>query len=165
MNSASNLSNARQLLRRLKPYRWMLLQALVFLIVLDGLRITQPKFTQYAIDWYIIPRDLTGLRWLAAIYLGVLTVSALCQFFLNLLLKSAALRALADIRNELFQKLQQQDVAYIDRTPTGRVMTCLTSDVEALEELFTSGLTDILGGAIRIASVATRWMTETRPTQ
>lgn len=153
MHSANHLSNARQLLRRLKPYRWMLLQALVFLIVLDGLRITQPKFTQYAIDWYIIPRDLTGLRWLAAIYLGVLIVSALCQFFLNLLLKSAALRALADIRNELFQKLQRQDVAYIDSTPTGRVMTCLTSDVEALEELFTSGLTDILGGAIRIASV------------
>lgn len=153
MNSANSLSNARQLLRRLKPYRWMLLQALVLLIVLDGLRITQPKFTQYAIDWYIIPRDLTGLRWLAAIYLGVLIVSALCQFFLNLLLKSAALRALADIRNELFQKLQRQDVAYIDSTPTGRVMTCLTSDVEALEELFTSGLTDILGGAIRIASV------------
>jgi len=131
----------------------MLLQALLLLIVLDGLRITQPKFTQYAIDWYIIPRDLTGLRWLAAIFLGVLIVSAVAQFFLNLLLKSAALRALADIRNELFQKLQRQDVAYIDRTPTGRVMTCLTSDVEALEELFTSGLTDILGGAIRIASV------------
>src|SRR5678816_686504 len=153
MNSANNLSNARQLLRRLKPYRWMLLQALVFLIVLDGLRITQPKFTQYAIDWYIIPRNLTGLRWLAAFFLGVLIVSALSQFFLNLLLKSAALRALADIRNELFQKLQLQDVAYIDSTPTGRVMTCLTSDVEALEELFTSGLTDMLGGAIRIASV------------
>lgn len=153
MNSSSQLSNARQLLRRLKPYRWMLLQALLLLIVLDGLRITQPKFTQYAIDWYIIPRDLTGLRWLAAIFLGVLIVSAVAQFFLNLLLKSAALRALADIRNELFQKLQRQDVAYIDRTPTGRVMTCLTSDVEALEELFTSGLTDILGGAIRIASV------------
>ena len=149
----NNLSNARQLLRRLKPYKWMLLQALLLLIVLDGLRITQPKFTQYAIDWYIIPRDLTGLRWLAAIFLGVLIVSAVAQFFLNLLLKSAALRALADIRNELFQKLQRQDVAYIDRTPTGRVMTCLTSDVEALEELFTSGLTDILGGAIRIASV------------
>src|SRR6185369_4593333 len=114
MNSSSQLSNARQLLRRLKPYRWLLLQALLLLIVLDGLRITQPKFTQYAIDWYIIPRDLTGLRWLAAIYLGVLIVSAVCQFFLNLLLKSAALRALADIRNELFQKLQRQDVAYID---------------------------------------------------
>ncbi|HYV12486.1 MAG TPA: ABC transporter ATP-binding protein [Pyrinomonadaceae bacterium] len=153
MNSSSQLSNARQLLRRLRPYRWLLLQALLLLIVLDGLRITQPKFTQYAIDWYIIPRDLTGLRWLAAIFLGVLIVSAVAQFFLNLLLKSAALRALADIRNELFQKLQRQDVAYIDRTPTGRVMTCLTSDVEALEELFTSGLTDILGGAIRIASV------------
>lgn len=153
MSSANHPSNARQLLRRLRPYRWMLLQALVLLIVLDGLRITQPKFTQYAIDWYIIPRDLTGLRWLAAIFLGVLIVSAVAQFFLNLLLKSAALRALADIRNELFQKLQRQDVAYIDRTPTGRVMTCLTSDVEALEELFTSGLTDILGGAIRIASV------------
>lgn len=149
----ANLSNMRRLLRRLKPYRWMLLQGLVLLIVLDVLRITQPKFTQYAIDWYIIPRDLRGLRWLALLFLGVLIVSALCQFFLNHLLKSAALRAMGDIRNEVFRKLQRQDVAYIDRTPTGRVMTCLTSDVEALEELFTSGLTDILGGAIRIASV------------
>jgi ATP-binding cassette subfamily B protein len=96
---------------------------------------------------------LSGLRWLAAIFLAVLIVSALCQFFLNYLLKSAALRAMADIRNEVFRKLQRQDMAYIDRTPAGRVMTCLTSDVEALEELFTSGLTDILGGATRIASV------------
>lgn len=150
---ANKLSSVRRLLSRLKPYKWMLLHALVLLIVLDVLRITQPKFTQYAIDLYIIPRDLRGLRWLAVIFLGVLIVSALCQFFLNFLLKWAALRAMADIRNELFSKLQRQDVAYIDRTPTGRVMTCLTSDVDALEELFTSGLTDILGGAIRIASV------------
>ena len=56
-----------------------------------------------------------------------------------------------DLRSELYRKLQRQEVAYYDRNPVGRVMTRLTSDVDALNELFTSGVIDVLGDLVMIA--------------
>jgi len=147
------LADWRRLLRYLRPYRLSLSVAVGLVFALNALRVTQPKFTQYAIDLYIVPRDLRGLHWLALIFAGVLLLSFLFQYVQNVLLESVSQRVMYDLRNELYEKIQQQDVAYFDRTPTGRIMTGITSDVETLDDLFTSGLTDIFGGVIRIASV------------
>src|SRR5207248_1025179 len=59
-------------------------------------------------------------------------------------------RVMYDLRSELYQKLQHQEVAYFDRQPVGRIMTRLTSDVDALNELFTSGIIDVLGDVVMI---------------
>src|ERR1700730_7174215 len=58
-----------------------------------------------------------------------------------------------DLRREIYDKLQHQDVAYYDRNPVGRIMTRLTSDVDALNELFTSGVTDVLGDLVMIVAI------------
>ena len=62
-----------------------------------------------------------------------------------------------DLRTELFTKLQRQEVAYYDKYPVGRIMTRLTSDVDALNEMFTSGVIDVLGDLVVIFAIIT-WL-------
>ena len=144
---------ARRLLRYLKPYLRALAPALVLTLVLNGLRILQPKFTQYAIDWYILPGDIMGLRWLALAFIGVLLLIFLFSYVQTVLLESVGQRVMYDLRAELYEKLQRQEVAYFDRNPVGRTMTRLTSDVDSLNEMFTSGVTEVLGDLLLIFAI------------
>ena len=144
---------ARRLLRYLKPYVRALLPALGLTLVLNLLRILQPKFTQYAIDWYITPGNIAGLKWLALVFLAVLIITFGLSYLQAVLLESVGQRVMYDLRSELYRKLQQQEVAYYDRNPVGRVMTRLTSDVDALNELFTSGVIDVLGDIVMIFAI------------
>ena len=149
---------AGRLLRYLKPYLRLLVPALLLTFALNGLRVLQPKFTQYAIDWYIlpcqpgsgVPCQPGGLVWLAAAMLGVLLFTFLFSYAAAVLLNTIGQRVMYDLRAELYEKLQHQEVAYFDHNPVGRIMTRLTSDVDALNELFTSGVTDVLGDLLTI---------------
>lgn len=152
-------SIAARLFRYLKPYVRLLIPALVLTLVANGLRILEPKFTQWAIDLYITPTDLTtqarfdGLMWLALGLLGLLAVVAIFAYFQQVLLEGVGQRVMYDLRAELYRKLQRQEVAYFDRTPVGRTMTRLTSDVDALNELFTAGITEVLGDLVLIVAI------------
>jgi len=141
---------ARRLLRYLKPYTRLLFPALALTLALNGLAVLQPKFTQYAIDWYIIPGIPSGLMWLAMLALGVRLLVFLFSYVQTVLVNTVGQRVMYDLRAELYGKLQHQEVAYFDRNPVGRIMTRLTSDVDALNELFTSGVTDVLGDLVTI---------------
>jgi ATP-binding cassette subfamily B protein len=144
---------ARRLLRYLKPYTRALYPALLFTLVLNLLGILQPKFTQYAIDWYILPRNLGGLVWIALGLLAALLARFIFSYFQEVLLNSVGQRVMYDLRSQLYRKLQQQEVSYYDRNPVGRIMTRLTSDVDALNELFTSGVIDLLGDVVMIFAI------------
>lgn len=144
---------ARRLLRYLKPYIGWLIPALVLTLVLNLLGILQPKFTQYAIDWYIIPRDTTGLNLFVLVFLLVRFLHFAFSYFQEVLLNSVGQRVMYDLRSELYRKLQEQEVSYYDRNPVGRIMTRLTSDVDALNELFTSGVIDLLGDLVMIVAI------------
>src|SRR5206468_7340228 len=71
----------------------------------------------------------------------------------SVLLNSIGQYVMFDLRKEIYDKLQHQEVAYYDRNPVGRIMTRLTADVDALNELFTSGVTDLLGDLVMIAAI------------
>ncbi len=170
---------ARRLFRYLKPYVRVLIPALLLTLVLNLLGILQPMFTKWAIDWYIIPAQLdpnkiiglkwavdlrlipaqanpdliSGLKWLALAFLGVKLAQFLFSYFQEVLLNSVGQRVMYDLRSELYHKLQRQEVAYYDRNPVGRIMTRLTSDVDALNELFTSGIIDLLGDLVMIVAI------------
>ena len=145
---------ARRLLRYLRPYARVLAPALLLTLVLNALRITQPKFTQYAIDHHILPRQLGGLELVALAFVGVLVLTLVFSYVQTVLLETVGQRVMYDLRSELYEKLQRQEVAYFDRNPVGRVMTRLTSDVDALNELFTSGVIDVLGDVVMIVAIA-----------
>src|SRR6185503_19581861 len=144
---------ARRLLRYLKPYVRLLIPALVLTLLLNLLGILQPKFTQYAIDWFIIPRQLNGLNLFVLAFVGVQVFRFAFSYFQSVLLNSIGQYVMFDLRREIYGKLQHQEVAYYDRNPVGRIMTRLTADVDALNELFTSGVTDLLGDLVMIAAI------------
>src|SRR2546421_12735092 len=144
---------ARRLLRYLKPYLRLLIPALVLTLVLNLLGILQPKFTQYAIDWFIIPRKTEGITLFALIFVAVQLARFVFSYFQSVLLNSIGQYVMFDLRREIYDKLQHQEVAYFDRNPVGRIMTRLTADVDALNELFTSGVTDLLGDLVMIVAI------------
>src|SRR5687768_12657059 len=144
---------ARRLLRYLLPYLRLLVPALFLTFILNLLGILQPKFTQYAIDWYILPREFAGFELLIALYALVHVLRLAFAYFQALLLNSVGQYVMFDLRRELYDKLQHQEVSYYDRNPVGRIMTRLTSDVDALNELFTAGITDLLGDLVMIFAI------------
>jgi ATP-binding cassette subfamily B multidrug efflux pump len=145
--------SARRLFRYLKPYKRLIVPALLLTFTVNALGVVEPKFFQYAIDWYVVPGNLRGLGLLAAVYLAVKVAQFVVSYFQAVLLQSVGQRVMLDLRNELYEKLQRQEVAYFDRNPVGRVMTRLTSDVDSLNELFTSGVIEGLGDIITIFAI------------
>ena len=148
-----DLQVARRLLRYLRPYTRLLVPALLLTLLLNLLGILQPKFTQYSIDWYILPRTTQGITLFALVYLGVQFARFVFSYFQVVLLNTIGQYVMFDLRRELYDKLQHQEVAYYDRNPVGRIKSRLTADVDALNELFTSGVTDLLGDLVMIAGI------------
>ena len=148
-----DLQVARRLLRYLKPYLRLLIPALILTLLLNLLGTLQPKFSQYAIDWYIIPRKTQGLTLFVLIFVLVQLFRFVFSYFQAVLLNSVGQYVMFDLRREIYDKLQHQEVAYYDRNPVGRIMTRLTADVDALNELFTSGVTDVLGDLVTIVAI------------
>lgn len=144
---------ARRLLRYLRPYLRMLFPALLLTFAVNLLGSLQPKFTEYAIDWHILPHKLSGLGLLVGLYVGVQVLRLAFSYFQALLLNTVGQYVMFDMRRELYDKLQHQEVAYYDRNPVGRIMTRLTSDVDSLNELFTAGITDLLGDVVMIFAI------------
>lgn len=148
-----DLQVARRLLRYLNPYVRLLTGALALTLALNLLGVLQPKFTQYAIDWYILPRTTDGLTVLVGLYLASQVLRLFFSYFQSILVNSVGQYTMFDIRKELYDKLQHQEVAYYDRNPVGRIMTRLTADVDALNQLFTEGVTDLLGDLVMIVAI------------
>src|SRR3954453_2787705 len=107
-----DLQGARRLLRYLKPYMRLLIAALALTLVLNLLGVLQPKFTEYAIDWYILPRKTDGLMWLVILYIIVQFLRLVFAYFQAILLNSVGQYVMFDMRRELYDKLQHQEVAY-----------------------------------------------------
>jgi len=116
-----DLQVARRLLRYLKPYVRLLIPALILTLLLNLLGILQPKFTQYAIDWFIIPRVTKGITLFALAFVGVQLVRFVFSYFQAVLLNSVGQYVMFDLRREIYHKLQHQEVAYYDRNPVGRI--------------------------------------------
>lgn len=148
-----DLQIARRLLRYLRPYHRLIAPALTLTLMLNLLGVLQPKFTQYAIDWYILPGKSSGLTLLVLLYVGVQVARLGFSYLQSMLLNTVGQYVMFDLRRELYNKLQHQEVAYYDRHPVGRIMTRLTTDVDALNELFTSGVTDVLGDLVMIVAI------------
>src|SRR5678815_1751014 len=121
-----DLQVARRLLRYLKPYVRRLMLALLLTLALNLLGIVQPKFTQYAIDWHILPRRLDGLNLLVVLFFATQVLRLVFSYYQAIFLNSVGQYVMFDMRKELYDKLQHQEIAYYDRNPIGRIMTRLT---------------------------------------
>jgi ATP-binding cassette subfamily B protein len=152
-----DLGVARRLLRYLRPYWQLAAVALVLTLFANVLLSTQPYFTKVAVDRFITPKNTDGIWLFAAMFFGVFLLRFVFSYAQEILLNNVGQRVMFDLRTELFTKLQRQEVAYYDKYPVGRIMTRLTSDVDALNEMFTSGVIDVLGDLVVIFAIIT-WL-------
>lgn len=148
---------ARRLLRYLKPYRKTVVAALTLTLFTNVLLSTQPYFTKVAVDDFIVPSQTDGVWLFAVAFFGVFFFRFLFSYIQEILLNHVGQRVMFDLRTEIFTKLQRQELAYFDRYPVGRIITRLTSDVDALNEMFTSGVIDVLGDLVVIFAI-TAWL-------
>jgi ATP-binding cassette, subfamily B, multidrug efflux pump len=143
----------RRLLRYLGPYRWRVVLAVATLFVIAGLELIGPLLLAYALDHAIPDGDTRLLAILAGAYLGALCLSFLLEYVQTLLTTWIGQRVMYDLRVELFAHLQRLSLRFFDRNPVGRLMTRVTNDVEALNELFTTGVVTIFGDVFTLVFI------------
>jgi ATP-binding cassette subfamily B protein len=143
----------RRLLQYLWPYWRQVLLAFVTIIVSAVASLVQPYLIKVAIDRYITQRQLAGLDRLAVLYLVVLTASFAAEYFQTWTLQLTGQRIMYDLRMAIYRHLQRLDLRYYDRNPVGRLMTRVTSDVDVLNDLFTSGVVTIFGDVFTLAGI------------
>jgi ATP-binding cassette, subfamily B, multidrug efflux pump len=149
----------KRLLTYLRPYRWQSGTALaaILLRVFLGPEVIGPLLTKTAIDRYLSgtgshlwlldrwlsPRPLTGIGQIALIYLASLLFSFVLEFAQTYLMQWTGQKVMFDLRSQIFRHLQQMHVGFYDKNPVGRLVTRVTSDVDALNEMFTAGVVSI----------------------
>ena len=143
----------RRLLAYLRPYRRSAFLAIVCLIAGSAISIVQPYLTKVAIDRYIRNSDFPGLSGIAVIYVLTLIFVFALSFAQTWIINLIGQKIMYDLRMQIFRHLQKMDVAFFDKNPVGRLMTRVTTDVDALNELFTSGVISVFDDIFTLSGI------------
>jgi ATP-binding cassette subfamily B protein len=156
----------KRLLRYAWPYRGWIFTALVFMLLNSVTQVLGPLLTKMAVDRYLAPaKDLepgpwdhylsadpwTGITQLSGVYLAAMVVGMITTFVQQYLMTKTGQQVMFDLRRQLMGHLQRLDLSYYDKNPVGRMLTRVTTDVDALNELFASGLVAVLGDILVLA--------------
>jgi len=146
-----------RLLKRFLPYLRSEAPAfaasLLLLFAAGALELAGPYLTKIAIDEAIPRRDGAQLAKIVLVYLALLGVGFAVVYAQTLLVTRAGQRVMMRLRKDLFAHLLKMDLATFDRNAVGRLVTRVTSDVESLNELLSSGLVSILGDVITLTGI------------
>ncbi|PYT75111.1 MAG: antibiotic ABC transporter ATP-binding protein [Acidobacteria bacterium] len=143
----------RRLLQYLKPYRWRVVLALALVAVVTPLELAPPAIFQKAIDNNFVPAmdhkiaessAWIGIIWLSLLYLAVLAFDFLAQYIQIRIMQRVGQQTMYDMRREIFGHLQRLPMSYFDRHPVGRLVTRVTTDVDALNDLFAAGVVTMI---------------------
>jgi ATP-binding cassette subfamily B protein len=143
----------RRLIRYLRPYRGLTAGAVLLLMTQSVLALIGPRLTEHALDVAVPHRDVGLLGLLAGLYLATLLLDFVVEYGGTLLTTLIGQRVMYDLRMQIFSHLQRLSIGYFDRHPVGRLMTRVTSDVETLNELFSSGVVTIFGDAFTLVAI------------
>src|SRR5687768_3906606 len=148
----------RHLMRRLlaytRPYRALMYGALALLCVEGGIQVAGPLLTRRVIDVAVPARDIGIVVVSTALFFGLLLLEFALSYAQTWLTSLLGQRVMRDIRMEIFEHLQRLSVSFFDRNPAGRLITRVTSDVETLNELFTSGVVSGLGDLFTLVAIS-----------
>lgn len=143
----------RRLLSYIRPYRRSAYLAIVCLIAGSVFSVIQPYLMKVAIDKYIRNHDFNGLGGIAVLYaLSLILVFGL-SYSQTWLINLMGQKIMRDLRMEIFRHLQKLDVSFYDKNPVGRLMTRVTTDVDALNELFTSGVISVFDDIFTLSGI------------
>jgi ATP-binding cassette subfamily B protein len=159
----------KRLLAYLAPYKWQTLLAIAGILIKAGADVLGPYLTKVAIDKYLASshttaphpfldswlssRPLVGIGQIAALYVCLLGLSFCMEFLQTYYMQWVGQKAMFDLRSQLFAQLQRLHVAFFDRNPVGRLVTRVTTDVDAVNEMFTSGVVSIFEDVFVLAGI------------
>jgi ATP-binding cassette, subfamily B, multidrug efflux pump len=157
----------RRLLTYLRPYRWQVAIALVSILLKSIADVLGPYLTKVAIDRYLAPSGGTtagvwswlspnpykGIAQISGIYIGLLLFSFILEFLQTYYMQWTGQKVMFDLRSQIFRHLQDMHIAFFDKNPVGRLVTRVTTDVDALNEMFTSGVVSIFEDLFVLAGI------------
>jgi len=143
----------RRLLQYMKPYRWSVVVALGLVAVVTPLELAPPMLFRTAIDKYFTPAvqgaitenaAWSGVKWISLVFLGVLIFDFLAQYIQIRIMQRVGQETMYDMRTEIFSHVQRLPMSFFDRNPVGRMLTRVTTDVDALNDLFAAGVVTMI---------------------
>jgi len=143
----------RRLLVYLKPYKGYVALAAVLLIIGSALQLLGPVVIKYAIDNFIAKHDLHGLGIASLVYLALLVVSFSVTWAQIYTMQWVGQMAVYNLRMQLFSHLQTMNLKFYDRNPVGRILTRVTTDINSLNELLSSGVVTIIGDIVTLLGI------------
>jgi ATP-binding cassette, subfamily B, multidrug efflux pump len=157
----------KRLLRYLRPYSWQVAIALVAIILKAGADVLGPYLTKIAVDKYLArvaglhspldrwlsSRPLVGIAQIAALYLGLYVLIFVLEFLQTYYMQWTGQKVMFDLRSQIFRHLQRMHIGFYDKNPVGRLVTRVTTDVDALNEMFTAGVVSIFEDVFVLAGI------------
>jgi ATP-binding cassette subfamily B multidrug efflux pump len=157
----------RRLLTYLRPYQWHVAVALAAIILKSVLDVLGPFLTKIAIDKYLAKSPnshswigdrlsdapLTGIAQIGGLYVGILIFTFALEFIQTYLMQWTGQKVMFDLRRQIFRHLQFMHVGFFDKHPVGRLVTRVTTDVDALNEMFTAGVVSIFEDVFVLAGI------------
>jgi ATP-binding cassette, subfamily B, multidrug efflux pump len=153
----------RRLMQYLRPYKWRVVLAMLLVAVVTPLELSQPLFFWKAIDVYftptikgLIPESAAwrGVEWISLAFLGVLIADFVALYAQISIMQRVGQQTMYDMRREIFAHMQRLSMGYFDRNPVGRLVTRVTTDVDALNDLFAAGLVTMFNDFFLLAVMA-----------
>src|SRR5712672_1378525 len=157
----------KRLLGYLRPYKWQVVVALISIILKAGADVLGPFLTKTAIDKYLSatahhsildrflsPLPLVGIAQLGFAYFMLLLISFGLEYTQTYLMLWIGQKVMFDFRSQIFRHLQHMHIGYYDKNPVGRLVTRVTTDVDALNEMFTSGVVSIFEDIFVLLGIA-----------
>ena len=143
----------RRLLQYLRPYWRQVGVALGAIVVGSAASLAQPYLIKVAIDRYIAAGRLDGLDRIALLYLAILVAAFAAEYVQTWSMQFTGQRIMFDLRMAIYGHLQRLDLRFYDRNPVGRLMTRVTSDVDVLNDLFTSGVVTVFSDVLTLLGI------------
>jgi ATP-binding cassette, subfamily B, multidrug efflux pump len=158
----------RRLLTYLRPYKLQTALSAISIIFKAGSDVLGPYLVKVAVDTYMTDtpaaklswlarhlssKPMTGITQIAGLYLGALLVTYILEFLQTYLMQWTGQKIMFDLRSQIFRHLQRMHPAFFDRNPVGKLVTRVTSDVDALNEMFTSGVLAIFEDVFVLAFI------------
>src|SRR5580704_7069479 len=157
----------KRLLTYLRPYKWQVGIALASILLKAGADVLGPYLTKVVVDRYLAPvrglhtpldhflsnKALVGIAQIATLYVGLLLFSFLLEYLQTYYMQWAGQKTMFDMRAQIFRHLQRMHIGFYDKNPVGRLVTRVTTDVDAVNEMFTSGVVSIFEDVFVLAGI------------
>ncbi|MEJ2054248.1 MAG: ABC transporter ATP-binding protein [Calditrichaceae bacterium] len=136
-----------------RPYKHLMFLAVILIIFASFFQLLGPYFTKMAIDKYIKAGNIDGLTLIVMLYFGVLILTFGFQYGQVYVTQYLGQKLMYDLRGQLFNHIQKLSLSFFDKNPVGRLMTRVTTDVEALNQMFTQGVVNIFGDLFLLSGI------------